>query len=79
MRKCPECNSEKIIKDAITSNSDGGKLSLAVDEQPNNLIIKNRKYSELTAQICGDCGFVQFFVKFPETLWSAYKIQRNII
>jgi predicted RNA-binding Zn-ribbon protein involved in translation (DUF1610 family) len=79
MKKCPECSSEKIVKDAFTSTVEGGKLSIAVDEHPNNLIMKSRKLSAVSVQVCGECGFVQFFAKFPAILWSAYQNQQNNI
>ena len=79
MKKCPECGSEKIVKDAFTQTIDGGNLSIAVDEHPNNLIMKTRRLSSVSVQVCGDCGFVQFFAKFPAMLWTAYQNQINNI
>lgn len=34
MKNCLECNSEKIIKDAQTINTDSSVLKIAVEEQP---------------------------------------------
>lgn len=80
MKRCPECNSDKIITDAIASNEgDGGKLRISVDEKPGNLIIKSRKYSDTFTQVCGYCGYIQLFAKDPNLLWSAYQNQKNSI
>jgi len=79
MKKCPDCNSEKIIKNAKAIDRGEGNvsmdLSVAVDEFPDALIFKQRIYSELDADVCGECGFIQFYAKNPELLWDAYQKQ----
>lgn len=78
MKSCPECRSEKIVKDAYTSDyGDGAQVRIAVDEEPEALILKKRKYSEVRAEVCADCGNVQLYAKMPDVLWSAYQSQRN--
>lgn len=78
MKNCPECNSDKVIRDAFTSDKgDGSQIRVAVDEQPDALILKKRSYSELDVHICGECGYVKFYAKDHRKLWGAYLNQRN--
>jgi hypothetical protein len=77
MKKCPDCNSEKIIKNAKTLDRGDYNAaltaSIAVEEYPDAVIFKNPVYSETDADVCGECGFIQFYAKDPETLWAAYQ------
>jgi transcription initiation factor TFIIIB Brf1 subunit/transcription initiation factor TFIIB len=73
MKNCPECKSEKIIKDAEAINTDSSQLKIAVAAQPDALIMKKRVYSDVKAEVCADCGYVRFFAVDPQELWSAYQ------
>lgn len=73
MKNCPECNSQKIIKTAETINTDNSQLKIAVAAQPDALIMKKRSYSDTRAEVCADCGHVQFYAADPQALWSAYQ------
>ncbi len=79
MKKCPDCNSEKIIKNAKAIDRAEGNVnmgfSVAIDEFPDAFVFKQRTYSEVDADVCGECGFVQFYAKNPEILWTAYQNQ----
>ena len=79
MKKCPDCNSEKIINNAKAIDRGEGNvnlnLSVAVDEFPDAFIFKQRIYSAVDADVCGECGFIQFYAKNPELLWDAYQNQ----
>ena len=83
MKNCPECNSEKIIKNVRvldnTENYVNADLRIAVDENPDALIFKQRSYSIVKAKACGDCGFIQFYAEDPKMLWTAYQNQQNKI
>ena len=77
MKKCAECNSEKIIKDALVidrgdANSDH-ILQVAVDEKPSAFVFKNRMYSDVKADVCADCGYISFYAIYPENLWTTYQ------
>jgi hypothetical protein len=48
---------------------------VAVDESPDAFIFKKRVFSEVDADVCGECGFIQFYAKDPEALWTAYQNQ----
>lgn len=76
MKKCFECESEKIIKNANVweTNKDGGDESLrvAIDQSPNALIFRKRKCSTVRADVCADCGFIKMYATQPQILWEAY-------
>ncbi|CAN5283706.1 hypothetical protein BH20ACI1_BH20ACI1_28310 [soil metagenome] len=83
MKSCPECNSQKIIKDVkpLDSTDDGSSQSMwvSVDKKPDALIFKHRNYSTLKAHVCADCGLVQFYAEDPKMLWTAYQNrQKNV-
>lgn len=77
MNKFPECNSEKIIKDAITSDRGDLNVNLgftvAVDEKPDALMFKQRISSRTKAEVCADCGHIEFVAVSPDMLWAAYQ------
>jgi len=79
MKKCPDCNSEKIIKNAKAIDRGEGNVSMdfsvAVDEFPEAYVFKHRISSAVDADVCGECGFIQFYAKNPELLWDAYQNQ----
>ncbi len=58
---CAKCNSEKIVPAAkvIDRAEYGaeGDLAVAIDENPEAFIFKERIRSPLSARICGSCGF----------------------
>ena len=81
MKKCPECESERIIKDALALdrgdyNANVG-FQVAVDEKPEAFMFKQRITSTTNVEICGDCGYIQFYAKNPESLWLAYQNRLN--
>jgi hypothetical protein len=79
MRKCPDCNSERIIKNAKaldrTDYSADAGFNVAVDENPAAWILKQTVYSTVKLNICADCGFISFYADNPQTLWNAYQNQ----
>ena len=81
MKKCPECESERIIKDARAIDRTEDLVNIgfqvAVDENPDALIFKSAVYSETKAEICADCGYIQFYAVTPRTLWTAYQTRQK--
>ncbi len=73
MKKCPECDSEKIINGAKLAESDGGEPIIAFDGNPSAKLFKKRTTSDITAGVCGDCGFIRFYANYPSNLWLAYQ------
>ncbi len=74
-RQCPKCGSIKIIPNTRIRDqgqSSDGKLKAFVDADPEALIFKDRLYSMLLADICGECGHVELRVEQPGSLYSHY-------
>ncbi|MBX3267924.1 MAG: hypothetical protein KF831_14595 [Acidobacteria bacterium] len=76
MKECPECSSDKIIRDVKLvdygdSNARYNQNAL-VYEKPDALIFKTAVKTELRAEACGECGFIQSYLVDPKRLWFAY-------
>jgi predicted nucleic-acid-binding Zn-ribbon protein len=72
---CEKCGSDKIIPNAKAIDRDGGgdgNLLVSVDEKPDAFVFKQRIRSSVSAKICGDCGFIEFYADEPQSLYSAY-------
>ncbi|MET0753521.1 MAG: hypothetical protein ABWZ66_09115 [Pyrinomonadaceae bacterium] len=77
MKRCPECNSEKIIEDAKGVDradymTDYG-FKVKVDGDPDAVFFKGAVYSEVDAKICADCGCIRFYAVSARQLRTAYK------
>lgn len=81
MKKCPECGSEKIIGDVLLvdrgENYTNGPLRAVVYEKPEALLLKQGVHTDLRAEACGDCGFLQPYLTDPKRLWFAYKNRQS--
>lgn len=80
--RCPRCHSNRIIPKArvLDRAQGGGGLNLTVEvcEQPDAILFKGARRSELFARVCGECGFTELNVEHPEDLYYAYEeSQRN--
>jgi len=78
MKECPECGSEKIVKNAILKDlgpNVGAEYTLrvCVDQKPDAFIFKQRVHSGVRAEVCGECGYLQPFATEPRDLWTAYQ------
>ena len=77
MNECPECGSEKIVKDAALKEMGDyaaeNTLRVAVDRNPDAWVFKERVRNEVRAEVCGACGFVQTYATDPDLLWRAYQ------
>ncbi len=74
---CAKCGSEKLIWDATAIDrgdyNSEGELSVGVDEKPSALIFKQRMRSNVSAVVCGECGYIEFYAENPEILYQAYQ------
>ena len=76
-RGCGRCGSSKIlpyvdIKDYWEPGV-AGDLGVEVHEDPQAFIFKGAVKGPLVARVCGECGFVELFVKNPAELWEAFR------
>lgn len=79
---CPQCKSNKIVPKARMLDQgqhSGGQLLIAVDENPEALLFKNRVAQPVTARLCGDCGAIQLVAENPGELYQNYlaSLQRS--
>ena len=81
MKKCPDCGSEKIVKDAkvIDRVHYGGQLEMEVgiDSFPDALVFKEQRRSPVNADVCGECGLMAFYALDPQALWETYQNVRK--
>lgn len=69
--KCPKCNSCHIIKDAkAIDRSEHGEqeLSVATFSKPEAFLFKGRLTTTLSAWVCVDCGYVEFYADSPQSI-----------
>ena len=74
-RQCPKCGSTKMIPNVpirAQGERSGGRLATYVDTNPEALIFKDRMYSRLLAEVCGECGHVELRVGQPRNLYNHY-------
>lgn len=76
-QRCTRCGSTRIlpyvdIKDSWDPGI-AGELSVEVHEKPQAMIFKGAVKGPLVARVCGECGFVELFVKNPAELWKAHR------
>jgi predicted nucleic-acid-binding Zn-ribbon protein len=73
---CLKCNSTKIIPrarivDRANYNA-ATDLMIHVYESPDALIFKRKHEGQLSARICGDCGYVETYVDNHAELYEAF-------
>lgn len=64
--KCPKCGSSDVIKDAIAIDSINRQLSVATYRKPEALLFKGQLATSLSAWVCADCGYVEFYADDPK-------------
>lgn len=73
---CSRCGSDRVIPDAQIVDSGWRRslrLSVAVYQLPDALLVKGGKKDALKVSDCGDCGRVDLSVENPEELWEIYR------
>ena len=73
--KCPKCGSSDVIPDVkAIDRTYGGygstqtELTVATFRKPDAVILKGQQETTLSAWVCGECGFVEFYADSPKTL-----------
>ena len=77
--RCGKCGSKQLMPDVqvIGDDRDGDNdIQVALYEDPDAFIFKGKRPGTLRAQVCGQCGFTELFVKNPRELWSVYRQSR---
>jgi predicted nucleic-acid-binding Zn-ribbon protein len=71
MEKCVKCKSDKVFPANALTISDA-QLAIAIDENPDAAIFKNRTTSATIVKTCGECGYLEFYAENPNWLYQAY-------
>ncbi len=70
--KCPKCGSSDVIADAkAIDRADYNaqtNLSIATFRKPEAVLFKGQLTTTLSAWVCADCGFVEFYADSPKTI-----------
>lgn len=70
--KCPKCGSTDVIADAKAidrGHSDFQReMSVATFAKPDALIFKDKKLTTVSAWVCADCGFIEFYADSPAAI-----------
>lgn len=72
---CSHCGSGQIIphvKVFDQGQHSSGQLSAGVATSPQAWLAKGWVMGEIYADVCGDCGHMEFFIEKPENLYAAY-------
>jgi predicted nucleic-acid-binding Zn-ribbon protein len=69
---CPKCGSSDVIADAKaidrSHSSNQTELTVATFRKPDAVIFKGQQETTLSAWVCAECGFVEFYADSPKTL-----------
>lgn len=71
LKTCDKCQSDKIIPNARITDTESG-IVIVVDRKPDAVFFKDSMLSELTAKVCGDCGFVELYALYHDGLFRAH-------
>jgi hypothetical protein len=75
LNTCPKCQSNKIIPDTriVDYAHANAKRNLSIQIKTSDKLLFNTfEKGDLTANICGSCGYVELSVNNPHRLWEAY-------
>ncbi|MCC7375121.1 MAG: hypothetical protein IT581_10750 [Verrucomicrobiales bacterium] len=74
--RCAKCGSMKIIPRVPMQDqgqySDGQLKAHVGFLRPEAMLFKGRTYAKMSANICGECGYVELFAADPKLLYEAY-------
>jgi hypothetical protein len=68
--KCNHCGSTKIIPTAELVEAE--QSYVRVPAEPSAMVFKGWESEPLKVRLCGECGYVQLFVKNPARLYAVY-------
>jgi predicted nucleic-acid-binding Zn-ribbon protein len=68
---CPKCRSTDVIgnvRPLDATHSDQRTARLATYRNPNALLFKGQQWTSMTAWVCAQCGYVEFYADDPNAL-----------
>jgi predicted nucleic-acid-binding Zn-ribbon protein len=73
--KCPKCGSGEVIADVKAIDRTRGplgssqpELTVATFRKPDAVLLKGQQETTLSAWVCGECGFAEFYADSPKAL-----------
>lgn len=75
-KSCPVCRSTRLIPNVRvrdTGQSARGDLTVEVERFPHALFLRGATQGQLSASVCGKCGYTMFFADNPAELYAAYR------
>ena len=70
--KCPKCGSSDVIADAKaidrSHQSNQTELTVATFRKPDAVLFTGQQVTTLSAWVCAECGFVEFYADSPKAL-----------
>jgi predicted nucleic-acid-binding Zn-ribbon protein len=72
--RCPKCQSTDIVANVFPLDLSDGSLQyqrkgqLAVYRKPSAVFFKGRQSTTMSAYVCADCGYVEFYADDPKAL-----------
>jgi RNA polymerase subunit RPABC4/transcription elongation factor Spt4 len=76
--ECPRCGSTKIIPDVTAKVVGAGPVQVLVFGNPQAFVFKDSLYGDITANICGQCGHIEFRACNPSELYYHYQESRGL-
>ena len=73
---CPRCGSEEVMpRVRVAERGDDNMrydLQVEIQRRPNAMFFKRPQRADLTARVCGACGYAELYVDAPGALYTAY-------
>jgi predicted nucleic-acid-binding Zn-ribbon protein len=66
--KCPKCGSTDIIANAKVNLSGMRELTVTSYAKPDAMVFKDETSSAVSAWVCRQCGYVEFYANHPRVL-----------
>lgn len=73
MKACSKCESEKLIFGADPTDGNAAKITITVQKNPSAFLLKGKVDAPFSGIICGECGYIEFYVNNPAVLYAAYR------
>lgn len=76
MQCCSKCQSNKLVPEALVLDAGENNVNygfrVAIDENPQAWVFKERFASGVKAKVCGECGFIEFYATHPLDFYQAF-------
>ena len=71
--QCPKCGSRSVIADAKVPNPAvlADTLEIVTYQNPEAYLFTGKQKTTLSAWVCADCGYVEFYADSPGTIRTA--------